>query len=73
MKGQLTHGSGGNVNAYAKPRQTRLQAVITRADGTVENHGTVGYWHRNPIINFFGVIYYRVDNAIRRRYYGVKA
>lgn len=26
-----------------------MDAVIIRADGTREDLGTVGYWHRNPI------------------------
>jgi len=26
-----------------------IEAVITRADGTVEHLGTVSYWHRNPL------------------------
>ncbi len=27
-----------------------VEAVIIRADGTVEDKGVVDYWHRNPII-----------------------
>ena len=30
-------------------KSMEIEAVITRADGTVERLGTVGYWHANPI------------------------
>ena len=31
-----------------KPKSIQIDAIITRADGTVEHIGTVSYWHRNP-------------------------
>jgi hypothetical protein len=33
----------------AKPRRATLEAVITRADGSVENLGTIAYYHRNAL------------------------
>lgn len=30
-----------------------MSVVVTRADGTVEDHGTVAYWHRNPLIRWW--------------------
>lgn len=33
----------------SKARTAELSVVVTRADGTVEDHGTVAYWHRNPL------------------------
>ena len=30
-------------------RQTSIRAVITRADGTVEDLGMISYWHKNPL------------------------
>ena len=30
-------------------KQMEITAVITRADGTVENLGTIQYWHKNPL------------------------
>lgn len=36
----------GNITSEA--RSATLTAVVTRADGTVENLGAVAYWHRNP-------------------------
>jgi hypothetical protein len=32
----------------AQARQASLHAVVTRADGTVENLGLIAYYHRNP-------------------------
>lgn len=33
----------------AKVKQMEISAIITRADGTVENLGTIQYWHKNPL------------------------
>jgi hypothetical protein len=27
----------------------QVSAIITRADGTVEDLGVISYWHRNPL------------------------
>lgn len=27
----------------------QVSAVITRADGTVEDLGVISYWHKNPL------------------------
>lgn len=42
-------GMGGSILANAKTRQATIEAVVTRADGTVENLGVISYWHRNPL------------------------
>ncbi len=41
--------SGGLI-VQTKPRTATVRAVITRADGTVEDIGLISYYHRNPII-----------------------
>ena len=33
----------------AKVKQMEIAAIITRADGTIENLGTIQYWHKNPL------------------------
>jgi hypothetical protein len=33
----------------AKIKQMELSAIITRADGTIEDLGTIQYWHKNPL------------------------
>lgn len=30
-------------------KELQISAVITRADGTVEDLGTIQYWHSNPL------------------------
>ena len=33
-------------------KEAQIHAVITRADGTVEDLGVVSYWHKNPVKRF---------------------
>lgn len=33
----------------SKAKSAQISAIITRADGTVENVGVIAYWHRNPL------------------------
>ncbi len=35
--------------ARGKPRETTIEAVITRANGDVEDLGVVAYWHRRRL------------------------
>lgn len=42
-------GIRGPILAKGKAREATLEAVITRADGSVERLGVVSYWHRNPL------------------------
>ena len=37
-----------NINA----KEIELTAVITRADGTIEELGVIDYWHKNPLKRF---------------------
>lgn len=37
-----------NVTVPSGAREMSISAVVTRADGRVENLGTVTYWHKNP-------------------------
>lgn len=39
--------SGMRVKAGV--RSASIRAVVTRADGRVEDYGTVSYWHVNPL------------------------
>ena len=38
-----------DLQAQGKPLMISIAATVTRADGTVEDLGTVSYWHANPI------------------------
>jgi hypothetical protein len=35
--------------AQSMAKELQLVATIVRADGTVEELGTIDYWHKNPI------------------------
>lgn len=35
--------------AKVKPRAASVHAVITRANGNVEDYGMISYYHRNPL------------------------
>lgn len=35
--------------ANAKAQRASVHAVVTRADGTVEDLGMIAYYHRNPL------------------------
>jgi len=37
------------ITSTAKVKQMEISAIITRADGTIENLGTIQYWHKNPL------------------------
>jgi hypothetical protein len=52
--------------ANVKPRSATVEAVITRADGTVEKLGVIAYHHRNPVRSFFVNLWI----SIRRRFTG---
>ena len=36
------------ITSEAKVKQMEISAIITRAYGTIENLGTIQYWHKNP-------------------------
>jgi len=48
-----------SIVTKAPARRASISAVITRADGTVENLGRIAFYHRNPIINWFGNLFVR--------------
>jgi len=37
------------ITSEAQVKQMEISAIITRADGTIENLGTIQYWHKNPL------------------------
>lgn len=40
----------GRIQAKGPLREASIAAVVTRADGTVEDLGVVSRWHKNPLI-----------------------
>jgi hypothetical protein len=41
------------TNAQAHVKSVELEVTIVRADGTVEELGSVAYWHKNPLRRLF--------------------
>jgi len=39
----------GSIRARGGTKEMTINAVITRADGTVEDLGTISYFHKNPL------------------------
>jgi hypothetical protein len=37
------------ITSTAKVKQMEISAIVTRADGTIEDLGTIQYWHKNPL------------------------
>lgn len=42
----------GGLITDSKARKASVYAVVTRADGTVENRGLISYYHRNPLLRW---------------------
>jgi hypothetical protein len=59
-------GVSGNWLTRGDVRETSLSAIITRADGTVEDLGTIAYWHRNPIKRWAENLRIALANARRK-------
>lgn len=38
-----------DVNSKGRVQSITWEAVVTRADGTVEDLGRIAYYHRNPL------------------------
>jgi hypothetical protein len=43
---------GGSFISRVKPKKVTVSAVVTRADGRVENLGVIAYHHRNPFFQW---------------------
>lgn len=37
------------MNVRGQAKSSSISAVITRADGSIENLGMIAYWHKNPL------------------------
>jgi hypothetical protein len=56
----------GQFVCPAKMKNATLRAVITRADGTVEDLGEVSYYDSNPLKQLLWRAKYYVRTAIRK-------
>lgn len=52
-----------------KPKSVQIDAVITRADGTKENVGTIVYYNSNPILN----LYWKVKTLFHKVFSNIKS
>lgn len=44
---------GGSVLTKGQAKSATIHAVVTRANGAVEDLGLVSYWHKNPMKRWF--------------------
>jgi hypothetical protein len=56
---------GGGLLALARARKASITATVTRADGRVEELGTIAYWHRNPLLRWPVNIYIWLKAQLR--------
>jgi hypothetical protein len=50
----------GSVNATVRPVKGEIRAVVTRADGTVEDYGRISQWNEKPLRNWWGNVMIRL-------------
>jgi hypothetical protein len=57
----------GGMVVNAKPREATVHAVVTRADGTVEDLGLISYYHKNPFIRAYYNARIKIRDFCRKR------
>ena len=50
------------LSALSRAKKTELSAIVIRADGSREDLGVIGYWHRNPLFRAL----FKIRRQIRR-------
>ncbi len=40
-------------SANGSIKEIEIEAVVVRANGTVEKLGSIGYWHSNPLMRLW--------------------
>ena len=53
-------------NTRAEMKKASISAVITRADGRVEELGVISYYHKNPLINWIVNQWIRMKDSRRK-------
>lgn len=56
----------GTLRVSAPAKESRLRAVVTRADGTREDYGLISYYDRNPLKRLAWQCYRMPRDAWRR-------
>jgi hypothetical protein len=62
-RAKVTLHEAQGVAATAGVKSVAFEARIIRADGTIEELGTIAYWHKNPVRRFL----WRFSKGGRRR------
>jgi hypothetical protein len=52
-----------DIKSHTKSRS--ISAVVTRANGSVEDLGVVAYWHKNPLKRLAVNIYIAIKERLR--------
>lgn len=55
----------GTIIAKSRAKKQTIHAVVTRADGTVEDLGMVAYWHKNPLKRLAWRLYRWFKDALK--------
>jgi hypothetical protein len=44
------------MQAFGKAHRIEFSAIVTRADGSIEDCGIIGYYHSNPVLRIMWTI-----------------
>lgn len=55
------------MNVRGRAKYSSISAVVTRADGTVENLGVIAFWHRNPFLRIAGNLLIKIKELFNGR------
>jgi hypothetical protein len=56
---------GGSVLTKGQAKSSSIHAVVTRANGIVEDLGVVSRWHRNPLKHWSFNLYILIKRRFR--------
>jgi len=56
-----------SVRVAGNAKHSTVRAVVTRADGRVEDLGVIAFYHRNPVINAVGQAFIKAKETFRGR------
>lgn len=48
-------------------KSSSISAVVTRADGSIENLGVIAYWHKNPLKRWAVNCYIKIKERFNGR------
>lgn len=55
------------MNVRSRAKYSTISAVVTRADGRIENLGIIAFWHRNPLLRAAGNLLIKIKERINGR------